>query len=71
MNDIYIRRVQLPATIKGATVKDSDDNFNVYINELLCPQVMQATINHEMCHIIRNHFYTEQTAVQLEKDVEV
>ncbi len=70
MNDIYIRRVTLPANIKGATVKDSDDNFNVYINEQLCPKAMQATINHEMCHIMRNHFYNEQTAMQLEDDVD-
>jgi predicted nucleotide-binding protein len=45
LGDIYIRGIELPMTVKGVTVVDSDGNFNVYINILLSHAVQQkATI---------------------------
>ena len=51
MGDIYIRGIELPLTVKGVTVVDSDGNFNVYINILLSHAVQQKATKHELKHI--------------------
>ncbi len=56
--------------MRGVTIKDHEDNYNVYVNTNLCQKAVEATIAHEMVHINRNHFYNEQTAVQSETEVE-
>ncbi len=70
MNNIYIRKISLPKNVRGVTIIDNDDNYNVYVNTNLCQKAVEATIAHEMCHIHKNHFYNEQTALQSENEVE-
>ncbi len=70
MNNIYIRKISLPPNVRGVTIKDKDDNYNVYVNTNLCPKTLEATIAHEICHINRNHFYDDQTAMQNELEAE-
>ncbi len=70
MNNIYIRKISLPPNVRGVTIKDHEDNYNVYVNTNLCQKSLEATIAHEMCHIKNNHFYNDQTAIQSEKEVE-
>ncbi len=69
MNDVFIRDIALPCKVHGVTVKDTDDNFNVYINANLCPQARKQAIAHELRHIGRDHFYDEETAETNEVDV--
>ena len=63
MGDIYIRGIELPLTVKGVTVVDSDGNFNVYINILLSHAVQQKATKHELKHIISGHFYDYEPVV--------
>ena len=56
MGDIYIRGIELPLTVKGVTVVDSDGNFNVYINILLSHAVQQKATKHELKHIKSDTF---------------
>lgn len=63
LGDIYIRGIELPLTVKGVTVLDSDGNFNVYINILLSHAVQQKATKHELKHIKSEHFYDYEPVV--------
>lgn len=63
MGDIFIRGLAMPITVKGVTVLDSDGNYNVYINTLLCDEAKQRTIKHEITHITKEHFYDYEPVV--------
>lgn len=52
-----IRFIDLPPAIKGMTVKDSLDFYNIYINSRLSAEEQKKAIQHEMCHIARGDFY--------------
>lgn len=62
MNNVLIREIELPATVEGVTVKDTEGNYNIYINSLLSPEKKQETLEHELRHIQCDHHYTD-TAV--------
>ena len=55
MNNIYIRGVALPGRVRGVTVKDDEDDYNVYINTQLCP----------------NHFYNDAPVIINELEANV
>lgn len=57
MGDIFIRGIEFPLTIEGATALDADGNYNVYINTLLSEKTQERTIKHELNHIKKEHFY--------------
>jgi hypothetical protein len=56
MNDVFIYKVPLPAKIKGATIL-KDDDYIVFINELLSEISQEKALNHELRHIKHNHLY--------------
>ena len=56
MDEICVRVINLPASIKGVTVRDADGNYNVYINAQLSPDRQSSTLRHEMTHIERGDF---------------
>lgn len=57
MGDIFIRGLELPVTVRGATVLDCDGNYNVYINILLSKETQEKATMHEIAHIKKEHFY--------------
>lgn len=63
MNDIFIRGIQLPMTVKGVTVIDEESDYNVYINTLLSESVQEQTAKHELKHIIKDHFYDNNPVI--------
>lgn len=56
MGEVYVRIINLPASIKGVTVRDGNGDYNVYINSALSPDKQKETLKHEMTHIDRNDF---------------
>ena len=57
MLDVFIRFIPLPATVEGVTVPNPDFTFDVYINSNLCPRKQEETVEHELNHIKKDHFY--------------
>lgn len=51
MNEIFYRLVDLPLSVRGFTLQDQDGDYNVYVNQNLCPAAMERTIQHELEHI--------------------
>jgi len=56
MQDVYIYAIPLPGTVRGVTVLKNDD-YIVFVNEYLCPERQQESIEHELRHIKYNHLY--------------
>lgn len=56
MNDVFVRCIDLPASIKGVTVPDSEGNYTVIINANLCHDAQQCALEHELLHIQQDHF---------------
>ena len=54
MNDIFIRLVNLPSTVKGITVIDGNDDYNIYINAKLSPGQQEKVLEPEKRHIENN-----------------
>lgn len=63
MNRVFIRGITLPGRVRGVTVKDEDDDYNIYINTVLCPEAQQRAIDHEIRHISRDHFFDDAPVI--------
>lgn len=56
MNDIIVRHITLPTTIHGFTARDSEGDYNIYINDRIGYFQQEKTIRHEMKHINDDNF---------------
>ena len=68
MNNVFTREIELPITVEGVTVKDTNGDFNVYINSLLSPEKKAEALEHELCHIQRDHHYLETSVAEDEAE---
>ncbi len=66
MDAIIIRLIDLPLTVRGFTVKDENDDYNIYINARLSDDVRAEAFRHEVDHIRRGHFYDYKSVVEKE-----
>ena len=66
----YVRLIELPRTVEGVTVPNGDGSFSIYINSLLSEAQRQETLRHELRHVERGHFYTEQDITVVEQEAE-
>ena len=69
MDEVIIRLIDLPVTVKGFTVKDENDDYNVYINARLSADTRVSAWKHEIEHIRRDHFYSQAPVQTKEKEV--
>lgn len=63
MNRIFIRRIYMPGKVRGVTIAAPDDDFVVFINDALRPEVQRAAAEHELRHIKLDHFYDDDPVV--------
>jgi len=68
MNEIIVRYMDMPTTVKGVAVKDADGDYNVYINPRLGDVAQVLAYEHELRHINRGDFESEKETVS-EKEV--
>lgn len=67
----FVRLVPLPASIDGVTVPNDDGTFDIYLNANLCEAKQQDRLQHEIKHIVEDHFYQESKSVaQLEREAD-
>lgn len=59
MNDVIVRFLDMPTTIKGMTVLDEEGYYNVYLNPRLASNMQNETLEHELRHIKEGHFYDD------------
>lgn len=70
MNQIFIRGIDLPGSIRGVTVEENDDFF-VFINTCLCPETQAKATAHEIRHIKADHFYHDDPVVINEMEADI
>lgn len=70
MNEnIIVRYIPLPSTVRAFTLPDAQGDFNVYINSSLSFEQQRKSFDHEMCHIENDDFFRDETAVNIEKGI--
>ena len=67
--EYFVRLVPFPASVEGVTVPNDDGTFDIYLNADLCEARMRECLEHEIKHIMEDHFYQESKSVtQLEQE---
>ena len=56
----------LPMSIRAYVQTDMDDNYYIYINELLCDKARKDAFAHEIAHIMRDDFHSGKTLEEIE-----
>lgn len=67
MENIIIRTIPLPSSVRAFTVADESGDYNVYINSQLSFEQQQKSFRHETVHIENGDFYKEMTATEIER----
>lgn len=67
MIDYYVRLIALPVRVEGVTVPNSDGSFSIYINSVLSEQKRSAVLEHELRHIMAEHFYLDMPVENMER----
>ena len=70
MTDTYVRLVPLPVKVEGVTLPNDDGSFDIYINARLSPARQQQTLEHELRHIRRDHFYLDMPVSRMERQAD-
>lgn len=70
MIDYYLRQVPLPINVEGVTVPNDDGSFDIYINSRLSPAKQQHTLEHELMHLKREHFYLPLSIDSMERQAD-
>jgi len=68
--DYRIRMVELPLSVHGTTVPNTDGSFDVFINSRLSQRDREETIEHELSHIDRDHFHSRRSIASIEREAE-
>ena len=66
-NDVFVRLAKLPWFCKGFTLRDSDGNYNIFINDSMTREWQQDTYNHELAHINNGDFDSMEPVINLEE----
>lgn len=66
-NNICIRYIPLPFHCGGFTIMDDECFYNMYINSLSSLDRQRKTIEHELKHIKKDHFFLDIPTALKEK----
>lgn len=69
MNDVIVRLISMPLSVRAFTVPDAQGDYNVYLNEALSDEQLKKSFVHEKEHIKRGDFYKDMTAKAIESAV--
>lgn len=67
MGIVIVRIIDLPYGVKGLTVKDENDDFNIYLNARLSGDEQAKAFRHEVEHIRKGDFYSEDPVALKER----
>lgn len=65
--DVFVRLISLPPTVKGVTLPNPDGTYSVYINGCLSFEIQQQALKHELCHIEHDHLYSNEPVAAAER----
>ena len=68
--EYFVRLVELPPSVEGVVLPNTDGTFDIYINSTLCPDRQQECLEHEIWHVMHDHFYNNQPVADCEHDAD-
>lgn len=71
MDCVIIRVIDMPMSLRGATVKDENGDYNIYLNARYSEETRAAAFRHEVEHIRQGHFYDQKTVKEKEMGAKV
>lgn len=57
--EYYIRYLPFDMSVGGATVPNDDGSFEIYLNSRMSEDQQQQWLDHELAHIVDDHFYKD------------
>lgn len=60
MEQIIFRYIDLPCRCRGYVKRDSDGNYNIYINSRLSIDMQRKTVRHELDHVRKGDFDSDE-----------
>ena len=70
MNEIIIRTLTLPLSVRAFTLPDAQGDYNIYVNCALSAEQQKKSVQHETLHIKKGDFNKALPAAQIEKEME-
>ena len=67
--NIYIRKIKLPMSVRAFTIPDAQGDYNIYINEALSDEQQYRSLFHEEMHIENGDFCKEESATAIERQM--
>lgn len=67
MENIILRKIKLPSTVRGFVILDNESDYNIYLNASNSVYVDQKALQHEIEHIENDDFYSLDDVIELEK----
>lgn len=64
--NIIVRYIPLPVSVRAFTVPDDQGDYNVYINSSLSREQQIKSFEHEARHIRNDDFFRDESAVMIE-----
>lgn len=69
MENIIVRLISLPSTVRAFTLPDEQGDYNVYLNSTLSSEEQKKSLQHECRHIENGDFYKELPVKLIESGV--
>lgn len=66
MNDIIIRVVDMPESIRALTIRDPENDYNIYLNCRLSQERLLQAYMHELQHIRSGDFDSSESVDLIE-----
>lgn len=67
--NIFVRKIPMPMSVRAFTIPDSSGDYNIYINEALSPEQQKKSLSHEEKHIANGDFYKDESASVIEMKI--
>ncbi len=65
--NIIVREIVMPRFVRGQTLLDEDGDYNIYLNSLDSYEERNATLQHELDHILLFDFDGDKDIYAVEK----
>ena len=70
MDDIIVRFIRLPLSVKGFVLDSPDGYHNIYINDRLSSGLQREVYRHELRHIRKGHLNSTLPVSLCEQDAD-
>ncbi len=68
MGETFIHMLPLPAKVHALTIPDESGDFTIIVNSDLDEMVQRRALEHELQHVVLNHFYDSNDVAEDERE---